>query len=84
MTIVQPIPLTGAGVAISEPGYLPLDVAGAWTMQVERDDADGQPDGLAARFDVLTADGEVSTPEIAPTPSAPQITSAVTASTVAP
>ena len=41
-TIVQTIPLTGAGVAVSPDDYLPLGVAGAWTMQVERDDAHRQ------------------------------------------
>ena len=40
--IVQTVPLTGAGIAVSPDDYLPLQVAGAWTLQVERDHPDRQ------------------------------------------
>ena len=76
--IEQPIPLTGPGIAVSAPEYLPLPIAGAWTMQVSATTPTGSITDASATFNVLTADGKVQTPEIAPTPSAPDITPAPT------
>jgi copper transport protein len=81
--IEQPIPLTRPGIAVSPPDYLPLAIAGAWTMQVSATTPTGSITDASATFNVLTTDGKVSTPEIAPTPSAPAITPAPT-TTVAP
>jgi copper transport protein len=82
-TIVQPIPLSKPGIAISSSDYLPLSVAGAWTMQVSGTTPQGSLAGAPAVFNVLTADGQVATPGIGPTPSAPPVTGAPT-TTVAP
>ena len=68
-SVSQPIDLTGAGVALSEPGYLPLEVAGLWTMQVVGTTGTGTMTSTQT-FRVATADGEQVTPEISPTPTA--------------
>jgi copper transport protein len=81
--IEQPIPLTRPGVAVSPTEYLPFDVAGAWTMQVSATTPTGSLTDASQSFDVLTSDGRVETPEIAPTPSAPTITPAPTTTTTA-
>ncbi len=81
--IEQPIPLTGPGIAVSAPEYLPLPIAGAWTMQVSATTPTGSITDASATFNVLTADGKVQTPEIAPTPSAPDITPAPTTTAAA-
>jgi hypothetical protein len=81
--IEQPIPLTGPGIAVSAPEYLPLPIAGAWTMQVSATTPTGSITDASATFNVLTADGKVQTPEIAPTPSAPDITPAPTTTVAA-
>ena len=83
--IEQPIPLTRPGVAVSPTDYLPFAVAGAWTMQVSATTPTGSLTDASQSFDVLTSDGRVETPEIAPTPSAPAVTPApTTTTTVAP
>ena len=76
-TVSQPIDLTGAGVALSEPGYLPLEVAGLWTMQVVGTTPTGTMTSTQT-FRVATVDGEQVTPEIAPTPTATPVTAAPT------
>jgi copper transport protein len=88
-TVVQRIPLSGAGVADSgpPPGGVPLDVAGAWTLQVSASTATGNLTGAGSSFDVLQADGSVVTSDIGTTPSAPPVTPAPTpapSSTTAP
>jgi hypothetical protein len=72
-SVVQPIPLTGEGVAISEPGDLPLSVAGLWTMQVSATTPTGTMTS-SQTFNVATADGEQVTPGIDPTPTAAPVT----------
>jgi copper transport protein len=81
--IEQPIPLTRPGIAVSAPEYLPLSIAGAWTMQVSATTPTGSITDASASFNVLTADGKVTTPEIAPTPSAPAVTPAPTTTVAA-
>jgi copper transport protein len=81
--VEQVIPLSKPGIAVSAPDYLPLPVAGAWTMLVSATTSTGSLSDAPATFNVLTANGQVSTPNIAPTPSAPLVTSAVT-TTLAP
>ena len=75
--VSQPIDLTGEGVAISEPGYLPLAVAGLWTMQVVGTTPTGTMTSTQT-FRVATEDGEDVTPEISPTPTVPPVTAAPT------
>ena len=82
-TISQPIPLTGAGVAVSAPDHLPLNVAGAWTMEVSATTANGTT-SASKTIRVATADGQQVTPTIAPTPTEPPITAAPAASTTIP
>jgi hypothetical protein len=82
-TVVQPIPLSKPGIAISGADYLPLSVPGAWTMQVKGTTPQGSLAGAPAVFNVLTAEGEVATPGIGPTPSPPPVTGAAT-TTLAP
>ena len=72
-TVEQTIPLSKPGIAISDADYLPLSVAGTWTMQVSATTPLGSLSDAPATFNVLTASGEVETPGIAPTPSAPEI-----------
>jgi copper transport protein len=79
--IEQPIPLTRPGVAVSPTEYLPFPVPGAWTMQVSATTPQGSLTDASQSFDVLTADGKVTTPAIAPTPSAPAVTPAPTTTT---
>jgi copper transport protein len=81
-SIVQPIPLTKPGIAVSGPNDLPFNVAGTWTMQVSATTPQGSMAGAAAPFDVRTASGQLVTPDIVSTPSAPPVTAATT--TVAP
>ncbi len=76
-SVVQPIPLTGEGVAISEPDDLPLSVAGLWTMQVSATTPTGTMTS-SQTFNVATADGEQVTPGIEPTPTAAPVTAPTT------
>jgi copper transport protein len=76
--IEQAVPLTRPGIAVSPTDYLPFSVAGAWTMQLSATTPKGSLTDASVTFNVLTADGKVETPEIAPTPSAPAITPAPT------
>ncbi len=71
--IEQTIGLTGAGVAVSPDDYLPLPVAGAWTMQVSGSTSTGNLAEATRSFEVRTADGETLTPGIGVTPSAPAV-----------
>ena len=61
----------------SEPGYLPLGVAGLWTMQVVGTTPTGTMTSTQT-FRVATADGEDVTPEISPTPTVAPVTAATT------
>jgi copper transport protein len=82
-TIVQPIPLSKPGIAVSQPGYLPFRVPGTWTMQVSATTPQGSMAGAAAPFDVRTSSGQLVTPGIGSTPSTAPVTPAPT-TTVAP
>jgi copper transport protein len=78
--VVQRIPLTGAGIADSGTnGGVPLNVAGAWTLQVSARTTTGSLTGAGSSFDVREADGSLSTSEIGTSPTAPPATPAPTA-----
>jgi copper transport protein len=83
--VVQAIPLTGVGIADSgpPPGGVPLDVAGAWTLQVSATTATGSLTGAGSSFEVLDADGSLPTSDIDTTPSAPPVTPAPTVASTA-
>jgi copper transport protein len=84
-TIVQPISLSGRGVAASpEGGGIPLSVPGAWTLQVSATTPIGTSSGASNPFDVRSANGDLVTPDIGSTPSAPAVTAATTTSTSTP
>ena len=73
--VIQPIPLTGAGIADSGPnGGVPLDVTGAWTLQVSASTPTGSLAGAGSTFDVLAADGSQATSVIETSPTAPPAT----------
>jgi copper transport protein len=77
--VVQRIPLTGAGIADSGTnGGVPLNVAGAWTLQVSARTATGSVTGAGSSFDVLEADGSVRTSDIGTSPTQPPVTAAPT------
>jgi len=77
--VIQRIPLRGAGIADSGPdGGVPLNVAGAWTLQVSARTPTGDVTGANNSFDVLEADGSVSTSEIGTSPTQPPVTPAPT------
>ena len=60
--IVQPVPLTGAGVAVRlEENGLPLAVAGDWTLQVTATTPLGPVESEALPFRVFEADGTEAT-----------------------
>ena len=66
--IVQPIGLTGAGVARSaEDGGIPLDVAGTWRIQVSATTPQGTVTGINANVAISDEDGNV------PDPAAPEV-----------
>lgn len=76
--IVQPIPLSGAGVADSgASGGVPLPVAGAWTLGVNATTGTG-PLNASQSFDVRNADGSLPTSDIGTVASAPPATPAPT------
>ena len=78
-TIELPIPLGGAGVAVSAPGDgVPLDVPGAWTLQVSATTPTGAVNNAGGTFEVLAADGSQATSEIGTTPEGPPVTPATT------
>ena len=79
-TIVQPIPLGGAGIAQSPDGSgIPLDAAGPWTLQISATTPTGSLSNAGnSQFDVRTADGALSTTDIGTTPSTTPVTSATT------
>ncbi|MET0145430.1 MAG: CopD family protein [Ilumatobacteraceae bacterium] len=79
--VEQSIPLSGAGIAVSPPDYLPLDVAGAWTMKVSATTLTGNLADATRSFDVRTADGETLTPGIGTTPVAPAVSAPTTTAT---
>ena len=70
-TITQPVPLTGAGVAVLLEGEqgLPLTVAGDWTLVVNAVTETGAFTSPPQGFTILDADGtEVVTPLTVPPP----------------
>ncbi len=77
-SLVQAIPLSKPGIAVSAPDYLPFPVAGTWTMQVSATTPQGTMSGASAPFDVRTASGQLVTPAIGTTPNAPPVTPAPT------
>jgi len=77
-SISQTVPLSGAGIAVSPDDYLPLDVAGAWTMQVSATTPAGNLPGANTSFIVVNADGSVPDSDIGSIPSAPAVTAATT------
>jgi copper transport protein len=77
-SIVQTVPLTGAGIAVSPDDYLPLQVAGAWTLQVSATTLTGNVAGAGSSFDVRNADGSLPTSNIGSTPTAPIVSAAPT------
>jgi copper transport protein len=83
-TLVQPIPLSKPGIAVSAPDYLPFRVAGTWTMQVSATTPQGSMAGAAAPFDVRTASGQLVTPGIGTSPSTPPVTPAPTTTAAPP
>ena len=84
-TIVQPIQLSGRGVAVSaENGGIPLQVAGGWTLQVSATTPIGTSSGASSPFDVRTADGALVTPEIGSTPTQPAVTATSTTTSTTP
>ena len=82
-TIVQTIPLTGAGIADSgEDGGVPFSIPGAWRMQVNATTQQG-PFTSTTNFDVADADGNVPVSNIDSTPQ-PANTATTAPPTVAP
>ena len=77
-SISQTVPLSGAGIAVSPDDYLPLDVPGAWTMQVSATTPAGNLPGANTSFIVRNADGSLPTSDIGSLPSAPAVTAATT------
>jgi hypothetical protein len=79
-SVVQAIPLTGAGIADSgpAPGGVPLDVAGAWTLQVSASTPTGSLTGAGSSFEVLQADGSLTTSDIETVPTGAPVTPAPT------
>jgi copper transport protein len=80
-TLVQPIPLTGAGIADTTDDLaagLPFAVAGAWTLQVDATTGTGAVSGAGGSFEIRNADGSVPESDIAPTPTGAPVTSAST------
>jgi methionine-rich copper-binding protein CopC len=79
-SVVQAIPLTGAGIADSgpPPGGVPLDVAGAWTLQVSASTATGSLTGAGSSFEVRGADGSLPTSDIESVPTGAPVTPAPT------
>jgi copper transport protein len=77
--VIQRIPLHGAGIADSgTAGGVPLNVAGAWTMEVSARTSTGEITGAGSSFDVLEADGTLSTSEVGSTPTVAPVTPAST------
>ncbi len=65
-TITQPVPLTGAGVAVLPAGEqgLPLTVAGDWTMEVNAVTPTGVFTSPPQGFTILNADGTEAVSEL--------------------
>lgn len=66
-TITQPVPLTGAGVAVrleTPTGGLPLTVAGDWTVQVIAITPSGVVNSDPVQFEIRNADGSTPTTAI--------------------
>ena len=83
-TLVQPVPLTGAGIADTTDDLadgLPFAVAGAWTLQVDATTGVGAVSGAGGSFEIRNADGSVPDSDIAPTPTGAPVTSASTSTT---
>lgn len=82
-TIVQPIPLTGAGIAdtTTDPAAgIPFEVAGAWTLQVDATTSTGAVSGAGGSFEIRNADGSLPASDIEPSPTGPPVTAATTSS----
>lgn len=78
-TIVQPILLTGRGIAdTTAAAGLPFDVAGAWTMQIDATTAEGAVSGAGGSFDIRNQDGTLPDSDIDPTPTGAPVTAATT------
>jgi putative copper export protein len=61
--VVQPIPLTGAGVARSaDNGGVPLDAAGTWRVQVSANTPQGTVTGINANVDIRDEEGNLPEP----------------------
>lgn len=69
-TITQPVPLTGAGVAVLLEGAqgLPLTVAGDWTMVINAVTPSGVFSSPPQGFTILNADGTEAVAELTPPP----------------
>jgi hypothetical protein len=65
-TITQPVPLTGAGVAVLPEGEqgLPLTVAGEWTMVITAVTPTGVFTSPPQGFTILNADGTEAVSEL--------------------
>lgn len=80
-TIVQPIPLTGAGIAdttAAADAGIPFDVAGAWTLQVDATTSSGSVSGAGGSFEIRNADGSLPESDIGPPLTPPPVTAAPT------
>lgn len=82
-SISQTIPLTGRGIAVSPDDYLPLGVAGAWTLQVSATTATGNAPAATTSFEVRNADGSLPNSNIGSIPSAPAVSAPTTTAPVA-
>ncbi len=86
-TIVQPIPLTGAGIADTTADLsagIPFEVAGAWTLQVDATTSTGAVSGAGGSFEIRNADGSLPASDIDPSPTGPPVTAATTTSESSP
>ena len=79
--ITQGIPLTGVGVARSEVGVIPLDVAGTWRIQVSAVTPQGTVTGINANVGIADEDGNVPDPA---SPDVPDLAPSTSTSTTAP
>ena len=71
--ITQGIALTGVGVARSEVGVIPLDVAGTWRIQVSAVTPQGTVTGINANVGIADEDGNVPDPASPDVPDLPAV-----------
>jgi copper transport protein len=76
--ISQGIGLTGAGVASSDGGIIPLDVAGTWRIQVSAVTPQGTVTGINANVPIADEDGNVPDPAAVDVPDLPATSSTTT------